>query len=82
MPRPGGVRNPLSQSGCGYGRGFLPLRQVERMAAVNLPRWVWFVVWLAVAVIVVILVALVVHALGGGILNLHLGHFVFKLGFT
>ena len=55
--------------------------QVAAMS-INLPRWVWFIIWLAVAVIAVILVALVVHALGGGIFNVRLGHFVFRLGFT
>jgi len=33
-------------------------------------------------VLVVIFVAWVVHLAGGGVLNLHIGHFVFRLGFT
>ena len=56
--------------------------QVDRMATLNLPRWVWFIIWLAVAVLVVIFVAWVVHLAGGGVLNLHIGHFVLKFGAT
>lgn len=48
----------------------------------GLPGWLSFVVWLLVAVIVVILVALVVHALGGFDWRVHIGHFRFQLGVT
>ena len=48
----------------------------------NIPRWAMIIIWLMIIAIAVILVALVVHALGGGLLNLHLGHFVFRIGVT
>jgi hypothetical protein len=48
----------------------------------RLPRWAAFILWILVIAVVIILVALVVHALGGGIMNVRLGHFVFRLGVT
>jgi hypothetical protein len=50
----------------------------------KIPGWVWFVIWFAVALIILILLGLVVHALApnGAALNLHAGHFIFTLGFT
>lgn len=48
----------------------------------RVPAVVWWLFWLLVGVILIILVALVVHALGGGVGDLHLGHFVFKIGVT
>ena len=48
----------------------------------GLPGWAATIIWLAIIAIVIILVALIVHALGGGIMNLRLGHFVFRLGVT
>lgn len=52
------------------------------MKTFGLPSWAMFIIWLMIVAIVVILVALVVHALGGGLLNLHLGHFVLRFGVT
>lgn len=52
------------------------------MRTLGLPAWAALIVWLLVVVILVIIAAMVVHALGGGMLNLHLGHFVFRLGVT
>lgn len=48
----------------------------------TLPAWLAWIIYVLIAFIVIILVALVVHALGGGLLNLHLGHFIFKIGVT
>jgi len=48
----------------------------------SIPRWAAVILWLLIIAIVIILVALVVHALGGGMMNVHLGHFVFRLGVT
>jgi hypothetical protein len=48
----------------------------------RIPAFLMWVFWVLLGVILVILVALVVHNLGGGILNLHLGHFVFRIGVT
>ena len=48
----------------------------------SIPRWAAIILWLLIIAILIILVALVVHALGGGMMNVHLGHFVFRLGVT
>lgn len=47
-----------------------------------IPRWLWFVIWFCVALVILILLGLIVHALGGGLLELHAGHFLFELGAT
>lgn len=46
------------------------------------PAWFWFVFWFLACLVLLILAGLVVHLLGGGILSLHAGHFVFDLGAT
>jgi hypothetical protein len=38
--------------------------------------------WVVVAILAIILLAFIVHWAGGGILNLRLGHFVLRVGFT
>jgi len=48
----------------------------------NLPRWLWTLFWLLAAILVLILVAWIIHLVGGGLLNLHIGHFIFRLGVT
>ena len=35
-----------------------------------------------VAILLIILVAWIIHLIGGGTLNLHLGHFIFRIGVT
>jgi len=50
--------------------------------ATNLPRWLWTLFWVLVAILVLILVAWIIHLVGGGLLNLHIGHFIFRLGVT
>jgi hypothetical protein len=59
-----------------------PLPDSEAGMFANVPRWAWYILWLLIVAIVIILVALVVHALGGGLLDLRLGHFVFRIGVT
>lgn len=48
----------------------------------TLPRWLWTVFWVLVAILVLILVAWIIHLVGGGLLNVHVGHFIFRLGVT
>ena len=47
-----------------------------------IPGIVVFFFWMVVAVLAIILLAFIVHWAGGGLLNLRLGHFVLKVGFT
>ncbi len=35
-----------------------------------------------VAILLIILVAWIIHLVGGGVLSLHLGHFIFRIGVT
>lgn len=48
----------------------------------GLPAWAAFIFWLLVVVILVILAALVVHALGGFMWQMRMGHFRFLIGVT
>lgn len=48
----------------------------------TVPGWVRVIIWFLICLILLILAGLVVHALGGGILQLHAGHFIFELGAT
>jgi hypothetical protein len=48
----------------------------------SIPHWLIYLFWICVGIILLILVGLVIHALGGGLLSLHAGHFVFDLGAT
>jgi hypothetical protein len=41
-----------------------------------------FFFWMVVAILAIILLAFIVHWAGGGVLNLRLGDFVLKVGFT
>lgn len=52
------------------------------VAGVSIPAFAVFIFWLIVAIILVILAALAVHALGGFDLHLRAGHFNFDLGVT
>ena len=47
-----------------------------------IPGVVVFFFWVVVAILAIILLAFIVHAAGGGVLNLRLGHFVLRVGFT
>jgi hypothetical protein len=41
-----------------------------------------FFFWLVVVILAIILLAFIVHKVGGGVLNLRLGHFFLNVGFT
>ncbi len=47
-----------------------------------IPGIVVFFFWVVVAILAIILLAFLVHAAGGGVLHLRLGHFVLRVGFT
>jgi nitrogen fixation protein FixH len=38
--------------------------------------------WMVVAILAIIVLAFIVHWAGGAVLNLRLGHFVLRVGFT
>lgn len=54
----------------------------RELAGVSIPAFVVFIFWLLVAIILIILVSLAVHAFGGFDLHLRAGHFNFDLGVT
>ena len=47
-----------------------------------IPGIVMFFIWLVLIAFAIILLALIVHWAGGGLLNLRLGHFRLDIGFT
>jgi hypothetical protein len=55
---------------------------MAKIAGYAIPGIVWFFVWLALIILALILLGLIVHWAGGGVLNLRLGHFVLDVGFT
>lgn len=52
------------------------------LARLNLPGWLAFIIYLLIAVVIIILVAMVVHALGGFNWSLKIGHFHLGIGVT
>ncbi len=52
------------------------------LAGWAVPGVVVFFFWMVVAILAIIVMAFLVHWAGGGLLNLRLGHFVLKVGFT
>ena len=52
------------------------------LAGWAVPGVVVFFFWMVVAILAIIVMAFLVHWAGGGLLNLRLGHFVLKIGFT
>ena len=52
------------------------------LAGWAIPGIVVFFFWVVVAILAIIVLAFLVHWVGGGLLNLRLGHFVLKVGFT
>ncbi len=52
------------------------------LAGVSIPAFAVFIFWLLVVVILIILAALAVHALGGFDLHFRAGHFTFQVGVT
>lgn len=52
------------------------------MAGYAIPGIVVFFAWIVLIILAIILLAWVVHWAGGGFLNLKLGHFILKIGFS
>ncbi len=52
------------------------------LAGWAVPGVVVFFFWMVVAILAIIVMAFLVHWADGGLLNLRLGHFVLKVGFT
>lgn len=46
----------------------------------SVPNALWWLFWFLVAIVLVILVALLIHHLGGFDLTFHVGYFHFNLG--
>jgi hypothetical protein len=74
----GGLDRRLSRSSWGSW-GAVATRTVAGHA---IPGIVVFFFWIVVVIVAIILLAWIVHAAGGGVLNLRVGHFVLNVGFT
>jgi len=55
---------------------------VVKVRGYAIPGIVMFFIWLVLIVLAIILLALIVHWAGGGLLDLRLGHFRLDIGFT
>ncbi len=60
----------------------MAVARARTVAGYAIPGIVVFFFWVVVVVLAIILLAFIVHLAGGGVLNLRLGHFVLKVGFT
>ncbi len=58
------------------------MARARTVAGYAIPGLVVFFFWVVVLIAAIILLAFIVHLAGGGVLNLRLGHFVLKVGFT
>jgi hypothetical protein len=56
--------------------------RTRKIAGVSIPAFAVLIFWLLVVLILIILAALAVHALGGFDVNVRAGHFIFQLGVT
>lgn len=48
----------------------------------SIPHWIWILFWILIGILLLILAGVIIHWAGGGILELHAGHFIFELGAT
>jgi hypothetical protein len=55
---------------------------VAKVGSYAIPGIVMFFIWIVLIIVAIILLALLVHWAGGGLLNLRLGHFRLEVGFT
>lgn len=58
------------------------MAKARTVAGYAIPGIVLFFVWIVLIILAIILLAFIVHWAGGGLLNLRLGHFTLKVGFT
>jgi hypothetical protein len=55
---------------------------VVKVRGYTIPGIVMFFIWVVLIALAIILLALIVHWAGGGLLDLRLGHFRLDIGFT
>jgi hypothetical protein len=55
---------------------------VAKVGGYAIPGIVMFFIWIVLIALAIILLALLVHWAGGGLLDLRLGHFRLDVGFT
>jgi hypothetical protein len=55
---------------------------VVRLAGYAIPGIVMVFIWIVLVILAIILLALIVHWAGGGILHIRIGHFTLTIGFT
>jgi hypothetical protein len=56
--------------------------RARTIAGYGIPGIIMFFIWVVIVILIIILLAFIVHWVGGGVLNLRLGHFILKIGFT
>jgi hypothetical protein len=56
--------------------------RTRTVAGLAIPGIVLLIIWLVLIILAIILLAFIVHLAGGGVLNLRLGHFILRIGFT
>jgi hypothetical protein len=55
---------------------------MARVGRYGIPGFVRFLIWVVICILVIILLALLVHHLGGASLTIKLGHFYLNIGVT
>ena len=58
------------------------MARAATVAGHSIPGIIVFFFWVVVAILAIILLAFIVHWVGGGVLTLKLGHFILNVGFT
>jgi hypothetical protein len=49
-------------------------------SALEIPRFIWTLIWIVVVILVIIFLALLIHHYGGGSFVIRLGHFNLQIG--
>jgi hypothetical protein len=52
------------------------------VGSLTVPYVVWWIIWVLIVIIILIILGIIIHALGGGDLAFHAGHFHFDIGVT
>jgi hypothetical protein len=52
------------------------------VGSLTIPYVVWWIIWVLIVIIILIILGIIIHALGGGDLAFHAGHFHFDIGVT
>ena len=58
------------------------MARTRTIAGLAIPGIVLFFEWLDLIILAIIPLAFIVHWAGGDVLNLRVGHFILKIGFT